>query len=218
MDTKHLMDTNGVGHPMSLELGQRVVMVTGAGSGIGRAAARLFVGLGARVVLVGRGAETLRETAEGLPASEVLVAPCDMPDEERVDTCVAEAPDRFGRLDGEPAVRLCHRPDHRRRRRHDRRFGRDPEVSGTRTGLRRAGPLRAACRRAGRWPRGNKVSGRRACAVSSSLVVHAPSVVTAVSVHAQKPLSARSASSICRMVTPCFLQVTSLTGVACRSG
>ncbi|MFI0913650.1 SDR family NAD(P)-dependent oxidoreductase [Streptomyces abikoensis] len=59
-------------------------MVTGAGSGIGRAAARLFVGLGARVVLVGRGAETLRETAEDLPASEVLVAPCDVANEERV--------------------------------------------------------------------------------------------------------------------------------------
>ncbi|MFD5657806.1 SDR family NAD(P)-dependent oxidoreductase [Streptomyces hirsutus] len=85
---------------MSLQLTDRVVMVTGAGSGIGRAAARLLVGHGARVVLVGRTESALAETAAGLPPSHHLVAPCDVGDDKRVEACVAEAVDRFGRLDG----------------------------------------------------------------------------------------------------------------------
>ncbi|MEU9482441.1 glucose 1-dehydrogenase [Streptomyces decoyicus] len=85
---------------MSLELTDRVVMVTGAGSGIGRAAARLLVGHGARVVLVGRTESALTETAAGLPPSHHLVAPCDVGDDKQVAACVAAAVDRFGRLDG----------------------------------------------------------------------------------------------------------------------
>ncbi|MDT3396932.1 SDR family oxidoreductase [Streptomyces sp. B1866] len=85
---------------MSLELADRVVMVTGAGSGIGRAAARLLAGHGARVVLVGRTPGALAETAAGLPPSHHLVAPCDVADDQQVERCVAEAVARFGRLDG----------------------------------------------------------------------------------------------------------------------
>jgi NAD(P)-dependent dehydrogenase (short-subunit alcohol dehydrogenase family) len=85
---------------MSLELTDRVVMVTGAGSGIGRAAARLLVGHGARVILVGRTVSALAETAAGLPPSHRLVAPCDVGDDKQVEACVAEAIARFGRLDG----------------------------------------------------------------------------------------------------------------------
>jgi NAD(P)-dependent dehydrogenase (short-subunit alcohol dehydrogenase family) len=85
---------------MNLELTDRVVMVTGAGSGIGRAAARLLVDLGARVVLVGRTSRLLEETAAGLPPSHHLVTPCDVADDKQVEACVAEAVARFGRLDG----------------------------------------------------------------------------------------------------------------------
>ncbi|MFJ9471268.1 SDR family NAD(P)-dependent oxidoreductase [Streptomyces caniferus] len=85
---------------MSLELTDRVVMVTGAGSGIGRAAARLLVEHGARVVLVGRTESALTETAAGLSPSHHLVAPCDVGDDKQVEACVAEAVARFGRLDG----------------------------------------------------------------------------------------------------------------------
>ncbi|MFE9459908.1 SDR family NAD(P)-dependent oxidoreductase [Streptomyces californicus] len=85
---------------MSLELTDRVVMVTGAGSGIGRAAARLLVGHGARVVLVGRTESALAETSAGLPSSHHLAVPCDVGDDQQVADCVAQAVNRFGRLDG----------------------------------------------------------------------------------------------------------------------
>ncbi|CAM5635845.1 SDR family NAD(P)-dependent oxidoreductase OS=Streptomyces aurantiogriseus OX=66870 GN=GCM10010251_68840 PE=3 SV=1 [Streptomyces aurantiogriseus] len=43
----------------------RIVAVTGAGTGIGRATARAFAAEGAHVLAIGRRAEPLRETAAG---------------------------------------------------------------------------------------------------------------------------------------------------------
>ena len=55
--------------------GARSIIITGAGSGIGRATARRFLAAGWRVALLGRRADALRETAGENPA---LILPCDV--------------------------------------------------------------------------------------------------------------------------------------------
>jgi A-factor type gamma-butyrolactone 1'-reductase (1S-forming) len=88
------------GNDIRLDLDARVVMITGAGSGIGRAAATLFVRHGARVVLAGRRRKALDETAAGLPDGSYQVITCDVADPKQVESSVDEAIVRFGRLDG----------------------------------------------------------------------------------------------------------------------
>lgn len=77
----------------------RVVIVTGAGSGIGAAAARRFAAEGARVVLAGRTREKLEKVAADLPADKQLVHVTDVSDYAQVEGLVRAAVDRFGRLD-----------------------------------------------------------------------------------------------------------------------
>jgi NAD(P)-dependent dehydrogenase (short-subunit alcohol dehydrogenase family) len=80
----------------------QTVLVTGASSGIGRAAAVELAGRGARLVLVARGREALEEAAEearAAGAGEVVVAPADVLDEGAVREAVDGAVERFGRLD-----------------------------------------------------------------------------------------------------------------------
>jgi A-factor type gamma-butyrolactone 1'-reductase (1S-forming) len=76
-----------------------VVIITGAGSGIGRAAARLFAERGAHVVLVGRRPGPLHAVAAELTPGRATAVPCDVADATAVRACVDGVVDRFGRLD-----------------------------------------------------------------------------------------------------------------------
>ncbi|MDN3920146.1 SDR family oxidoreductase [Roseateles violae] len=90
---------------------QKFALVTGAGSGIGRAAAQALMGAGYRVALVGRREQALRETAAADPA-RALVLPADVSKPAAVTALFERVHAEFGRLDllfnnagtGAPAV------------------------------------------------------------------------------------------------------------------
>ncbi|MFI6660234.1 SDR family NAD(P)-dependent oxidoreductase [Streptomyces sp. NPDC050523] len=73
------------------------VVVTGGGSGIGRATARAFAAEGAHVLVVGRTAERLAETAEGHARIRTLVA--DLVDPRAPERIVEAALDATGSID-----------------------------------------------------------------------------------------------------------------------
>lgn len=73
-------------------------MVTGAGSGIGRAAALKLMQAGWQVALLGRREDALAQTAAAAPA-QALVLPTDVSDEHQVAAAFAAVKARFGRLD-----------------------------------------------------------------------------------------------------------------------
>jgi len=78
----------------------KIAMVTGAGSGIGRAAALALLRAGYAVVLAGRRADALEETASQAPKeSHALIAPTDVRDETAVAALFRLTVERFGRLD-----------------------------------------------------------------------------------------------------------------------
>lgn len=78
----------------------KVAIVTGAGSGIGRAAALALLGDGWRVVLAGRRPEPLHEvvSASGVPAQAVVV-PTDVADPAAVRALFDRTVSAFGRVD-----------------------------------------------------------------------------------------------------------------------
>ncbi|MDP3494730.1 MAG: SDR family oxidoreductase [Hyphomonadaceae bacterium] len=73
------------------------ILITGAGSGIGRATAAAFVKAGWGVALVGRRPEALEETARIIGGG--LVLPADVTKADQVEAVFAEAVAAFGRLD-----------------------------------------------------------------------------------------------------------------------
>jgi len=76
----------------------KVALVTGAGSGIGRAVAVALAGAGYRVAIAGRREAPLQETA-GLAGSKLLILPTDVTDPDSVTGMVAATVATYGRLD-----------------------------------------------------------------------------------------------------------------------
>jgi NAD(P)-dependent dehydrogenase (short-subunit alcohol dehydrogenase family) len=77
-------------------MADRVAVVTGAGSGIGRDVARALLDAGYRVVLAGRRENALRETLDG---RDGIVAPTDVADPDAVRALFARVREELGRLD-----------------------------------------------------------------------------------------------------------------------
>ncbi|MFN3511993.1 MAG: SDR family oxidoreductase [Phenylobacterium sp.] len=79
-------------------MSEKIALVTGAGSGIGRAAAKALLEAGWSLVLTGRRRDPLEETADGW-LERALVHPADVSQPAEVERLFHAARSRFGRLD-----------------------------------------------------------------------------------------------------------------------
>src|SRR6185312_4815051 len=92
----------------------KIAIVTGAGTGLGRAAALALMGAGYTVALAGRRKDKLDEVAKEGGAGKSLVVPTDVADPASIKALFAKVKDTYGRLDvlfnnagiGAPAVPL----------------------------------------------------------------------------------------------------------------
>lgn len=92
------MSTSERSNPLDLfRLDDRVVIVTGASSGLGAHFATVLHAVGARVVLTARRADRLAALAATLPGAHTVTA--DVADENDRERLVADVLDRFGRVD-----------------------------------------------------------------------------------------------------------------------
>ena len=84
---------------MTDKLKDKVALVTGASSGIGRATARALASEGARLVLTARRRDRLEALRTELGGGSVAIVPGDAREEATAEAAVRAAVERFGRLD-----------------------------------------------------------------------------------------------------------------------
>lgn len=79
----------------------KIALVTGGGTGIGRATALSMAATGASVVICGRRAEPLRSARDEVEAlgAECMASPCDIREPDQVEALVDTALERFGAVD-----------------------------------------------------------------------------------------------------------------------
>src|SRR5712692_6343719 len=81
-------------------LNGRVALITGGGSGVGLATAKLCLKEGAKVAIAGRTADKIRKAAETLAGgANLLASACDVTVPEQVAAWVRETTAKFGRID-----------------------------------------------------------------------------------------------------------------------
>ena len=87
---------------MALSLEKKIVFITGASSGIGKASAEQFAAAGANLILTARRKERLETLAQELRrrhSVNVLPLPLDVQDRERVETLIRELPEPWRAID-----------------------------------------------------------------------------------------------------------------------
>ena len=86
---------------MDLQLNGKVVMITGASKGLGRAMASAFAAEGARLSICARGADALADAEKELKSAgaEVLAQALDATDSSATSRWVAATAERFGGVD-----------------------------------------------------------------------------------------------------------------------
>ena len=85
------------------ELQDKVIVVTGGGSGLGKSMSQYFLRLGAKVVISSRSMEKLNKTASDFEeenGGEVLPVACDVRNYDEVEQMLQKTLARFGRVDG----------------------------------------------------------------------------------------------------------------------
>ena len=89
---------------METRFNDKVIVVTGAGTGLGQAAARRLAQEGARLSLVDVNAQALEEARHAIlgeaPNTEILVITADVSSEDEVKSYVEQTIRHFGRIDG----------------------------------------------------------------------------------------------------------------------
>lgn len=80
----------------------KVIIVTGGGSGIGRCTAHELASLGAQVIITGRKIEKLEKVSQEIleDGGKIHFIVCDNRDEEQVKNMIAEVIEKFSKLDG----------------------------------------------------------------------------------------------------------------------
>jgi len=98
------MSQNTYKNPMLKEdsLKDKVIVVTGGGTGLGKAMGKYFVELGADLVIASRKFDVLKNTAEELSANSnrnVLPVQCDVTDYAQVENLLKATEEKFGKVD-----------------------------------------------------------------------------------------------------------------------
>jgi len=84
-------------------LNEKIIIVTGGGSGLGKSMTKYFLELGAKVVITSRNIEKLKKAAEALQqetGGEVLPLACDVRDYNQVEKVIEDSIAHFGQVNG----------------------------------------------------------------------------------------------------------------------